>query len=101
MSSEKYFTVMIAGMAKAGMEDYIKNYLTELMKRSREDEGCLVYNVHQSTVNPGEFMVYMVWKDPKDFDRHNQTPEMQEFKKKLASEMFEVQSPKTYWKLLD
>lgn len=101
MKNNQHYTIMIAGIAKAGMEGYIKNYLTELKHHSQKDQGCLVYNIHQSSQNPCEFMVYMVWEDPKDFDRHNQKLEMQEFKKKLAPEMFEVQSPKTYWKILD
>lgn len=96
----KHFTVMIAGIAKTGMEGYVKKYLTELMKHSQKDEGCITYNIHQSCTNPREFMVYMVWDDPKDFYQHNQKPEMQEFKKELASEIFEQQSPTTYWKLL-
>lgn len=99
--SNKNYTVMIAGMAKAGMEDYVKNYLTNLMKSSREEEGCLIYNIHQSTEDPREFMVYMLWVDEKSFEKHNQKPEMQEFKKQLSKDMFEVQSPKTYWNLLD
>lgn len=99
--STNQFAVMIAGIAKSGMEEYIKNYLTEMMDHSKKDEGCLIYNIHQSTDNPGEFMIYMLWQDEADFNRHNAKPEMQEFKKQLAKEMFEIQSPKTYWHLLD
>jgi quinol monooxygenase YgiN len=99
--SNNQFAVMIAGIAKSGMEKYVKNYLTEMMHRSKQDEGCLIYNIHQSTDNPGEFMVYMLWRDEADFNRHNVKPDMQEFKKKLAKEMFEMQLPKTYWHLLD
>lgn len=94
------FTVMIAGLAKPGMEDYVKKYLKQMMERSRQDKGCITYNVHQSIENPTEFMVYMQWINQEAFDHHNQKPEMQEFKHKLANEMFVEQSPKTYWHLL-
>ena len=99
--NDKHFTVMIAGMAKAGMEDYVRENLIEMMKHSQKDAGCIIYNIHESIGKPGEFMVYMVWKDEASFEKHNQKPEMQEFKKKLASEWFDQQSPKTYWHLLD
>jgi quinol monooxygenase YgiN len=43
----------------------------------------------------------MQWESKEAFEQHNQKPEMQEFKRKLANQMFEEQSPKTYWHLLD
>lgn len=95
------FTVMIAGIAKSGMEEYVKRYLKQLMEHSRKDDGCILYNIHQSIENPAEFMVYMQWVSQEAFEQHNQKLEMQEFKHKLAEEMFEEQSPKTYWHLLD
>lgn len=98
--SHNGFTVMIAGLAKSGMEAYVKRYLTELMEHSRQDKGCFTYNIHQSIDNPSEFMVYMIWESEAAFHAHNQKPEMQEFKKRLAKDMFFEQSPKTYWHLL-
>lgn len=98
---ENHCAVMIAGIAKAGMEGYVKRYLKQMMEHSARDAGCLIYNIHQSMENPAEFMVYMLWENKKDFEEHNKKPEMQEFKKLLASQMFELQSPKTFWKLLD
>ena len=95
------YTVMIAGIAKSGMEDYVKRFLQQLMEHSQKDKGCIMYNIHQSIDNPSEFMVYMQWKNKEAFEQHNLKPEMQEFKHKLAKEMFEEQSPKTYWHLLD
>lgn len=97
----KYFTVMVAGMAKEGMEDYIKNFLTDLMAKSRQDKGCVTYNIHQSTENPQEFMLYSIWRDQDAFEKHNETLHMQEFKQKLHKELFSKESPKTYWNLLE
>src|SRR3990167_2186446 len=59
------YTVMIAGIAKSGMEDYVKRFLKQLMEHSRKDNGCIIYNIHQSIDNPSEFMVYMQWKSKK------------------------------------
>ncbi|MFZ2314453.1 MAG: putative quinol monooxygenase [Gammaproteobacteria bacterium] len=95
------FTLMIAGLAKPGMEEYVKRVLKQLMENSQQDEGCIVYNVHQSIDNPSEFMVYMQWESKEAFEHHNEKPEVKEFRKRLAKEMFDEQSPKTYWHLLD
>ena len=78
------FCVMIAGQAKAGMEAYVRARLLELMNRSRNEDGCIMYHVHESVEHSGEFMVYMLWQTQELFEAHNATLEMQEFKKKLA-----------------
>lgn len=98
--NDDIFTVMIAGITKPGMESYVKHYLKEIMEHSQKDPGCLTYNIHQSIDNPCEFMVYMQWTSQQSFEKHNKKPEMQEFKHKLSNEMFEQQSPKTYWYLI-
>ena len=97
---KNHFAILIAGLAKPGMEEYVKRYLKQMMEHSSHDAGCITYNIHQSTENPTEFMVYMLWDSKKSFDMHNLKPEMQEFKKQLAHQMFDLQSPKTFWKLL-
>lgn len=99
MKNEAY-AVMIAGIAKPGMENYVKNYLSRLMQASRKQAGCLIYNIHQSNKNPAEFMVYMLWENKLDFEVHNQSPEMQEFKHQLHGNLFTQESPKTFWQLI-
>jgi len=95
------FTVMVAGMAQAGMEDYVKEHLKQMMQHSQQEEGCIIYNVHQSTENKREFMMYSVWVDQAAFESHNKTPAMEEFRHKLAKAMFDAQSPKTYWTVIE
>ncbi len=97
----KPYAIMIAGITTPDMADYVKGYLLRMMEHSRHETGCILYNIHQSKDKPNEFMMYSVWKDQADFEKHNQTPEMQEFKHELAKAMFEIQSPKTIWELLE
>lgn len=99
--ADKAFAVMIAGIAQPGMEDYVAHFFGEMVQKSRKDAGCLIYNIHRSTKNPAEFMLYSAWKNEESFEQHNQTDHMDEFKHKLADNMFEVQSPKTYWELIE
>ncbi|MDF1653674.1 MAG: putative quinol monooxygenase [Coxiellaceae bacterium] len=94
------FVVMVAGMSPADMKDYVKDYMDRIMKLSRQNAGCLTYNVHQSLHNPCEFMMYSVWENEAAFEEHNSTEEMQEFLGGLAKHMFEVTSPKTFWQIL-
>lgn len=97
---QSLFCVMIAGQAQPGMEVYVRDHLLEIMRRSRNEDGCIMYHVHESSHHTGEFMVYMLWESEALFEAHNATSEMQEFKKKLAPMWFIEQSPKTYWRIL-
>ncbi len=99
--SEKPIGIMIAGCAQQGMQEYVKNYLNEIMEKSQHDEGCIIYNIHQSTQNPLEFMVYMLWKSQSLFEKHNEKPYMKEFREKLSHDLFPLQSPKTFWTLIN
>lgn len=95
------YAVMVAGIVTPGMEDYVREYLTKMMEYSRQDEGCLVYNIHQAIENPSEFMMYSEWESRAAFEKHNNTPIITEFKEELAKAMFGVQSPLTEWSLLE
>lgn len=98
---ETKFAVMVAGIASGGMEEYVERILNEVMHHARSQPGCLIYNIHRSQNLPNEFLMYSVWECQDDFDEHNSTEEMQEFKKRLSEKLFEQQSPKTYWTLLE
>lgn len=94
------FAVMVAGQVSDDKRVYVEQYLERMMKMSRLNDGCLVYNVHQCISNPCEFMMYSEWVDQDSFEKHNAQPEMQEFIDELASVMFDVRSPKTFWRVL-
>lgn len=97
----KNISVLIMRIAKAGMESYLIRYLKKMVASSREDKGCIIYNIHQSKENPLGFMVYMLWESKEAFEAHNNRPEMQEFRKKLAYELFDIKTPKSYWHLIN
>lgn len=96
----KAFAVMIIGQAKEGTEAYIRGFMHELIEHSQKDEGCLQYNIHVSNENPLKFMLYSLWKNQTCFDKHNQTPYLQEFREQIAKHMFETVSEKSYWELI-
>ncbi|MBA2654454.1 MAG: antibiotic biosynthesis monooxygenase [Gammaproteobacteria bacterium] len=97
---DRYYAFIVAGLAKEGTENHVLNFLKELMTKSRQDEGCIIYNIHQSTDNHQEFVLYSLWENREAFERHNQTPHMQAFKHELHKKLFDKESAKTYWNLL-
>ena len=46
----------------------------ELVAKSRQDEGCLGYDLFQSTTNPKVFMFCESWENAEVLDKHSAAP---------------------------
>ena len=71
-------TVTITLTAKPGREASLEQVLTGLINPSRGEDGCLNYCMHRCLDHPGEFMLYMNWRDEAAFTRHSASPWVQE-----------------------
>jgi quinol monooxygenase YgiN len=69
--------------AKAGQEDVVKEALVSLVKATRQEPGCLCYNLHQSKSDPTNFMFYEQWANKDATDAHGKTPHMKAIGGKL------------------
>lgn len=65
--------------AKAGQTDALGAALQSLVAPSREEPGCIIYQVHQSTEDSALWMVYEVWQSSDDLANHFTLPHMQAF----------------------
>jgi len=99
MTKDSY-VMMIAAKSTPGMEAYLRHFFYHLMQQSQHEKGCIIYNIHESLTNVGEFMLYSVWESQADFENHNASEPMQEFKKQLSKKLFAIESPKTTWRIL-
>ena len=48
----------------------------ELVAKSRQDDGCLGYDLFQSTINPKVFMFCESWETAEVLDKHSKTPHL-------------------------
>ncbi len=62
--------------AKVGEEENVKKALVAMVAPTREEPGCLCYNLHQSKVDPTKFMFYEQWASQEALDTHGKTPHM-------------------------
>jgi quinol monooxygenase YgiN len=60
--------------AKPGQELLLQAELTALIRPSRNEEGCLLYDLHRSTDVPGDFLFYEIWASREAHTIHKQTP---------------------------
>jgi quinol monooxygenase YgiN len=54
-------TVLVLIEAKPGKENEVKKILHALVKPSRQEEGCINYDLHDCPDNSGKFMFYENW----------------------------------------
>jgi quinol monooxygenase YgiN len=86
-------TVVAEMLAKPGMEDELKRRLLSLIEPTRKEEGCVQYDLHQSTNEPGRFVFYENWRSREALERHLQSPHLLAFgsvEKELLAEPMRV-----------
>ena len=67
-------TVYARFKAKEGKTEEVKQALSGLIAPTRAEEGCVSYDLHQSTDDPSQFMFYETWASKEAIDKHMQTP---------------------------
>ena len=68
-------------IAKDGKESELQQALYVLIEPTRQEAGCLRYELHQNIENPKEFTMIEKFKDLDAFYSHGNQPYLQNFKK--------------------
>lgn len=71
-------SVVAVLVAKAGQEDVVREALSALVPPTREEEGCLAYELYESAASPGTFVTQERWRGQGDLDGHLQTAHVQQ-----------------------
>jgi quinol monooxygenase YgiN len=64
--------------AKPGSESIVESALKSLTQASREDAGCISYELFASDSTPGTFVTIEKWESQEDIDAHMASPHMAE-----------------------
>ena len=98
MANEKV-TVLAVFKAKPGMEEAAKSAILALVAPTRQEAGCINYDVHQSPDDPSTFMLYENWTSQKDLDAHLAMPYLKDILAK-ADELFREPVGIEIWKMI-
>jgi len=74
---DKALTVIAQVRAKPGKEDQARQELLTLVATSRNDKGCINYDLHQAVDKPGVFLFHENWTSKAELDAHLQQPHVQ------------------------
>jgi quinol monooxygenase YgiN len=64
-------------IAKPGSEDVVRDAMLSLVGPTREEAGCLAYDLSESASAAGTFVTVEEWNAPSDLDLHMQSPHIQ------------------------
>ncbi|MBI4891022.1 MAG: antibiotic biosynthesis monooxygenase [Acidobacteria bacterium] len=70
-------TVVAEMRALPGKEAELRQALLDCIEPTRAEEGCVQYDLHESTDTPGHFIFYENWTSREALDRHLATPHLQ------------------------
>lgn len=63
-------TVVAEVKAKPGKEAELRATLLELIGPTRREDGCVQYDLHVHTIDPGHFLFYENWTSQETLARH-------------------------------
>jgi quinol monooxygenase YgiN len=92
-------TVMAIFRAKPGKEEEVKQSLLALIEATRQEAGCINYDLHQSVDTPGLFMFYENWRSKADLVEHGKSPRLKDFMSK-GRELFSEPGEITLWEMI-
>jgi quinol monooxygenase YgiN len=90
-------TVLARLRAKKGLESRLRQELQKLVAPTRNEGGCINYDLHESAEEAGLFLFYENWKSQADLDAHFQTPHLLAWRK-ISPELLEGALELTKWK---
>ncbi len=77
-------TVVATLHAKPGQESAVKQELLALVPVTRQEPGCLKYDLHQSVDIPGHFLFHETWTSKRHLEDHLARPHLKAFLAKAA-----------------
>jgi quinol monooxygenase YgiN len=72
-----------------GKAEELKQELLKLVALSRQEKGCIYYDLYQDRNHPHRMTVLMCWKNREAYDQHNAAAFIQEFVEEFDSVLYQ------------
>ena len=66
-------TVVAKVVAKQDSVEAVKAELLKLIVPTRNENGCIEYNLHQDNADPAQFLFYETWENAACLEQHMKT----------------------------
>ena len=91
--ANKQISVIAEFHSKPDCETEVKQILLEMVKLTRQEAGCINYDLHQGTSDKSVFFMYENWSTPEHLQAHAKAAHFAEMDKALTdllSEKYKV-----------
>lgn len=78
-------TVVAKVVAKKDSVELLKTELLKLIAPTREENGCIEYNLHQDNDDPAVFLFYETWESEACLEKHMNTNHFKSYVNAVAS----------------
>jgi quinol monooxygenase YgiN len=85
--------------AKPGKEEDLRRALLALIELTRSEEGCVQYDLHVHTDDPGRFVFYENWVSREHLDRHLASEHLKRFRALVNDLLSEAPRIETYLRI--
>src|ERR1700676_4099325 len=89
-------TILAHFRAKPGQEARLLQELKRLPEPTREEAGCITYELHESQSDPALFVFYENWASQAALDAHSSSPHLEALLK-MVPELVEGRPAITKW----
>jgi quinol monooxygenase YgiN len=77
-------TVVAEMKAKPGKESELRAALMALVEPTRKEDGCVQYDLHVHSIDPGRFVFYENWASEETLARHAASEHLKALGEKLG-----------------
>jgi len=90
--SDMQISVIVEENIKEGQKDAFVAHMREMIRLTKEEDGCIAYDLYESIEGTGEIVLVELWESKEALDAHLQTDHFKELFP--ASEVFKAGPPK-------
>lgn len=82
-TNDKQITVFATFTPKLGMEKDVLRVLQDTLDPTREEAGCLRFDLYSSTSNPKSFHLFEIFECNEAFEEHRRTPHYHTYRSRI------------------
>ena len=72
-------SVIVEEYIKEGQKDAFVAHMREMIRLTKEEDGCLAFDLYESLGDDGEMVMVEIWESKEALDKHMQTDHFKEF----------------------
>jgi quinol monooxygenase YgiN len=95
----KIVTLVVSFQARPGKEAELRALLTGMLAPTRQEAGCLNYDLHTAPDDPSKFLFYENWAGKAHHEAHDKTPHVLNLR--ACIQALSHPAVKTFWEKID